>query len=135
MSLDTALLVLGLLIAAGAVLSGLAHRSFLSLTALFVLAGFVLGDGGFEVLQFDPRSTFVADLATVTLIVILARDGFEVDRELLSTQWRLPLRKLALAMPITGAIVALVAHALTDLSWAESFLLGALLSPTDPVLS
>ena len=27
------------------------------------------------------------------------------------------------------------AHALTDLGWTESFLLGALLSPTDPVLS
>jgi NhaP-type Na+/H+ or K+/H+ antiporter len=38
-------------------------------------------------------------------------------------------------MPITGALVALCAHVLTDLSWTESFLLGALLSPTDPVLS
>jgi sodium/hydrogen antiporter len=32
-------------------------------------------------------------------------------------------------------LVAVVAHLLTDLSWTESFLLGALLSPTDPVLS
>ena len=39
----------------GALLSGLARRSFLSLTALFVLAGFVLGEGGLEVLEFDPR--------------------------------------------------------------------------------
>jgi NhaP-type Na+/H+ or K+/H+ antiporter len=38
-------------------------------------------------------------------------------------------------MPITAAIVALAAHVLTGLSWTESFLLGALLSPTDPVLS
>ena len=38
-------------------------------------------------------------------------------------------------MPITGVLVALATHALTDLSWTESFLLGALLSPTDPVLS
>jgi NhaP-type Na+/H+ or K+/H+ antiporter len=38
-------------------------------------------------------------------------------------------------MPLTCAIVALAAHALTDLNWTQSFLLGALLSPTDPVLS
>ena len=38
-------------------------------------------------------------------------------------------------MPITAALVAVAAHALTDLDWTESFLLGALLSPTDPVLS
>ena len=31
--------------------------------------------------------------------------------------------------------MALAAHALLDLSWTEAFLLGALLSPTDPVLS
>ena len=43
---DVALLVFGGLLLAGALLSGLVHRSFLSLTALFVLAGFALGDGG-----------------------------------------------------------------------------------------
>jgi NhaP-type Na+/H+ or K+/H+ antiporter len=37
-------------------------------------------------------------------------------------------------MPITCVLVALVTHAVTDLSWTESFLLGAVLSPTDPVL-
>ena len=54
---------------------------------------------------------------------------------MLQTAWRLPLRKLVLAMPITAVLVALVAHALTDLGWTECFLIGALLSPTDPVLS
>jgi len=54
---------------------------------------------------------------------------------MLRREWHLPLRKLVLAMPITAAIVAVAAAALTDLSWTEAFLLGALLSPTDPVLS
>jgi sodium/hydrogen antiporter len=40
-----------------------------------------------------------------------------------------------LAMPLTCVLVALATHALTDLGWTESFLVGALLSPTDPVLS
>jgi NhaP-type Na+/H+ or K+/H+ antiporter len=132
---DSALLIFGVLLAAGALLAGLAHRSFLSLTALFVLAGFVLGEGGFDVLTFDPASGFVADLAVVALVVILFRDGLEVEWEMLQTSWRLPLRKLVLAMPLTAAIVALGAHAFTDLGWTECFLLGALLAPTDPVLS
>jgi NhaP-type Na+/H+ or K+/H+ antiporter len=38
-------------------------------------------------------------------------------------------------MPLTAVIVALGAKAFTGLSWTESLLLGALLSPTDPVLS
>jgi NhaP-type Na+/H+ or K+/H+ antiporter len=38
-------------------------------------------------------------------------------------------------MPLTCVLIALATHALTDLGWTESFLLGALLSPTDPVMS
>jgi sodium/hydrogen antiporter len=134
-SLETALTVLGGLLVAGALVSGLAHRSFLSLTAMFVLAGFVLGTGGLEVLQLDATGEFVTALAVVALVVILFRDGLEVDAEMLRTEWHLPLRKLVLAMPITAAIVAVAVAALTDLSWTQAFLLGALLSPTDPVLS
>jgi NhaP-type Na+/H+ or K+/H+ antiporter len=133
--LETTLLVLGLLLAGGALITGLARRSFLSLTAVFVLAGFALGEGGLDVLSFDPTSAFVVDLATVALIVILFRDGLEVEAEMLQKAWHLPLRKLVLAMPLTAAAVALATHTLTDLSWTESFLVGALLSPTDPVLS
>jgi sodium/hydrogen antiporter len=132
---EVAALVFGALLIGGALASGLAHRSFLSMTAVFVVAGFVLGQGGLGVLEFDAESGFVAQLATVALIVILFRDGIEVEAEMLQREWRLPARKLVLAMPITCVLVALVAHALTNLSWTESFLLGALLSPTDPVLS
>src|SRR5919202_4241080 len=103
----------------GALASGLARCSFLSLTALFVLAGFALGRGGLGVLDLDPGSPFVRDLAVVALIVILFRDGLEVEAEMLQTAWRLPLRKLVLAMPITAAIVAVAAHVLTDLTWTE----------------
>jgi NhaP-type Na+/H+ or K+/H+ antiporter len=74
-------------------------------------------------------------LAVVALILILFRDGLEVEFEMLQDAWRPPLRKLVLAMPLTCVFVAGVTHALTDLNWTESFLLGALLSPTDPVLS
>lgn len=132
---DESLAVLGALLIGGALISGVARRSFLSLTALFVIAGFVLGEGGLEVLRFDPESGFVASLAVVALILILFRDGLEVEGEMLQDAWHLPLRKLVLAMPLTAALVAVAANLLTDLDWTESFLLGALLSPTDPVLS
>ncbi len=132
---DESVAVLGGLLIVGALVSGLAQRSFLSLTALFVIAGFALGEGGLEVLEFDPQSGFVASLAVVALVLILFRDGLEVEAEMLQYAWHLPMRKLVLAMPLTAALVAVAAKALTDLDWTEAFLLGALLSPTDPVLS
>jgi len=127
--------VLGLLLILGALASGLAQRSFLSLTALFVLAGFALGPGGLGKIDFRAHSGFVEDLAFAALIVILFRDGLEVEGEMLKREWHLPARKLVVAMPVTAAIVAAAAHLLFGLTWTESFLLGALLSPTDPVLT
>lgn len=132
---EVSALVLGGLLVLGALISGVARRTFVSLTAFFVLAGFILGDGVTGVLHYNAQSGFVSELATVALIVILFRDGLEVDREMLQSHWRLPFRKLVLAMPLTAVIVAAGTRLLTGLSWTESFLVGALLSPTDPVLS
>jgi NhaP-type Na+/H+ or K+/H+ antiporter len=132
---DDVLAVLGVLLIGGALIAGVAHRTFLSLTALFVVAGLLLGDGGLKVLDIEARSGFVEALAVVALILILFRDGLEVEAEMLQRAWRLPLRKLVLAMPVTALLVACAAAALTDLTWTEAFLLGALLAPTDPVLS
>ncbi len=134
-SLQATAAVLGVLLILGALVSGLAERSFLSLTWLFVLTGLLLGNGGLRLVDFGARSRFVTDLALVALIVILFRDGLEVEGEMLQHAWRLPVRKLLLATPITAGVMALAAHLLFGLSWTESLLLGALLSPTDPVLT
>ncbi len=133
--LEEPLAVFGVLLVFGALVSGLARRSFLSLTAAFVVAGFVLGKGGLGILELDAGSEFVQGLAVVALILILFRDGLDVDEEMLQDAWHLPLRKLALAMPLTCILIAVLTHVITDLTWSESFLVGALLSPTDPVLS
>src|SRR6202795_467386 len=66
-SFGTGAAVLGGLLVLGALLSGLARRSMLSLAAIFVVAGFILGDGAIGVLHFGASSGFVRDLATVSL--------------------------------------------------------------------
>ncbi len=132
-SFQTAAAALGGLLLIGALVSVRARRSFLSLAALYVLAGFVLGETG--VVTFHANSGFVGDLATVALVVILFRDGLEVEGELLRGHWQVPLRHLAVGMPVTAIVVALLSRVLVGLSWTESLLLGALLTPTDPVLT
>src|SRR5918992_4633627 len=134
-SLDTAMLAFGALLMGGALVSGLVGRSFLSMTALFVLVGFAVGEGGLELIGFDAGSGFVQALAIVALVVILFRDGLEVEAEMLQTAWHLPLRKLVLAMPVTAVLIAVFTHWVVGLDWTAAFLVGALLSPTDPVLS
>ena len=97
------MLVLGALLIAGALLAGLARRGFLSMVAIYVLAGLALGQSGLQWLDFSPTSPFVTDMTIVALVVVLFRDGIEVDSEMLRSHWRLPARKLVLAMPITAA--------------------------------
>ena len=120
----------------GALLSGLARRSFLSLTPVFVVAGFVLGQGGLGVLDLDPTSDFVQGLAVVALVLILFRDGLEVEAEMLQKAWHLPFRKLVLAMPLTALLVAL-ADSRAHRPRLDRVAAGRArcCRPTDPVLS
>lgn len=120
-ALDEAIAILGVLLVCGALFSGVAHRSFLALTPLYVIAGFLLGEGGLEVIEFDPTSGFVGALTVIALIVILFRDGLEVESEMLQEAWHPPVRKLVLAMPITAGLVACAVKLLTDLDWTEAF--------------
>ena len=116
-------------------MSGFAHRSVLSLAVLFLGAGIVLGRQGFGVIEPEAGSQFVARITEMTLLVILFFDGLEVERGVLRRRWHVPFRSLFIAMPLTAGLIALASHFIVGLSWAESFLLGVLLSPTDPVLT
>lgn len=132
---ETVLLCLGALLLVGALLSGLAKRSFLSMAALFTISGLVLGESGFQILEFQAHSKFVEYLAVSSLIIILFRDGLEIEGNRLKEQWKMPARKLIIAMPLTMILIAVFAHFVLELGWTASFLIGALLAPTDPILT
>ena len=135
-SFETAATVLGALLVGGALLSGIARRSFLSLTAVFVLVGFLLGHGGLDVLKIDPRSSFV-----------------QRPRDHRARAHPLPRRSRGRRRDAPAGLAPAAAQArarhadhrrrssrvatkaLIGLTWTEAFLVGALLSPTDPVLS
>jgi len=129
-----ALLVLGLLLAVAAGLSGWLHGTVLSISVLSVVAGVVLSHAG--VISVTPGATIVVLTVELALILTLFSDGLFVERELLQQEWHAPARALVFAMPLTLLLLALCAKLLfPTLSWAEAFLLAAVLSPTDPVVT
>jgi NhaP-type Na+/H+ or K+/H+ antiporter len=129
-----ALLVLGVLLAAAAAFSGWLQGTVLSISVLSVGAGIVLS--WTDVLTVSPGATSVLYVVELALILTLFSDGLLVEDGLLRSHWGPPVRALVLAMPITLVLLALAAKTLFDeLSWAEAFLLGAVLSPTDPVVT
>ncbi len=129
-----ALLIIGALLAVSAALSGLMHGTVLSASVLSVVLGIVLAELG--VISIDVDDQGVLELIELALILTLVADGLHVDRELLGRHWGPPARALVFAMPITLCLLALGAKLLFgELAWAEAFLLAAVLTPTDPVVT
>ncbi|GAA3231155.1 cation:proton antiporter [Actinocorallia longicatena] len=116
-------------------LSSLAHRTVLSTAVVFLVAGFVLGDGVSGLLEVRAGDELVSGLAELALFAVLFTDGMRVGWAELRGAWRLPGRALGWGLPLTLGITALAAHYLVGLGWVESLLIGAILAPTDPVFA
>jgi NhaP-type Na+/H+ or K+/H+ antiporter len=133
-ALGEALLIVGVLLAVAAALSGVTRRTVLSISGLAVTAG--IGLAAADVISVNARDAGLLEIVELALILTLFSDGMFVERELLGRHWGPPARALAIAMPITMGLLALGAYLVfPELSWAEAFLLAAILSPTDPVVT
>jgi NhaP-type Na+/H+ or K+/H+ antiporter len=129
-----ALLLFGALLAVVAALSGVMKGTVLSASVLSVALGIGLAAAG--TVHVDATDKAIIELIELALILTLFSDGMFVERELLRRHWSPVARALVIAMPITMVLLALAAKAMfPSLSWAEAFLLAAVLSPTDPVVT
>jgi NhaP-type Na+/H+ or K+/H+ antiporter len=131
----TAVLVFALTLLAAALVSDLAHRSVLSTAALFLVAGFLAGPGMLGLIPVSPGGEVVGRFAELALFAVLFTDGMRVDPSELRRRWLVPTRALLLGMPLTLAITAVLAYLLAGVSFRESLLVAAVLSPTDPVFA
>jgi len=134
-SVLTAVLVFAIALLLAVIISERAERSVLSTAVLFLVAGFIVSDGMLGIVVITPRDPAVAVLAELALFSVLFTDGMRVGLKDLTSAWQLPGRALLLGLPLTLAGTALLAHYVVGLPWLESFLLGAVLSPTDPVFA
>lgn len=126
-------LAFGVVLLISVSLSGLAARTILSTALMFLAAGALIGHVG--LVDIPSNSSFVTGLADLALFAVLFTDGQRAGLPDLKEGWRLSGRALGLAMPLTMIGIAVPAHFLTGLDWTTSFLIGAILSPTDPVFA
>ncbi|MEU8612252.1 cation:proton antiporter [Actinoplanes sp. NPDC048791] len=129
------LLTFAAVLLAAVLVSALAKRTILSTAVLFLVAGFVLGPDTTGVLDVRADSPIVGTLAELALFAVLFTDGMRVGWADLRSAWRLPGRALGWGLPLTLLVTAVAAHYVVGLGWAESLLIGAILSPTDPVFA
>lgn len=127
--------VFGVALLVAVLLSGLAARSVLSTSLLFLIGGALVSDGFLGLVHISPRSDIVAVTADLALFAVLFTDGMHVSFPELRRHWRNPARALGLGMPLAFLGIALICHFLAGLDWTTSFLVGAVLAPTDPVFA
>jgi NhaP-type Na+/H+ or K+/H+ antiporter len=118
----------------------------LAISAPMVLVGIGLIIGLFPIpgdLSLDTIEdrTVILHVTELTVLVSLMGVGLALDRPLRPREWRTwaswssTWRLLAVAMPVSVAGVAFLGWAVVGLGPAAALLLGAVLSPTDPVLA
>jgi NhaP-type Na+/H+ or K+/H+ antiporter len=106
------------------------------LSASVLSLGIGIAMAAVGLVDVDPKAPAIVELIELALVLTLFSDGMFVERELLRVHRGAVVRTLAIAMPLTLLLLALVAKLLFgELTWAEAFLLGAVLSPTDPVVT
>lgn len=125
----------GLILIVAALLSGLAARTPLSTALLVLVLGVLVGPGGLGLVDVGPHDEIVSSLAEVALVTVLFTDGQRLPLRQVRATARLAGRALLVGMPLTFLGIAALAVLLTDLSWVQALLVGAVLSPTDPVFA
>ena len=116
-------------------LSGLANRSILSAAVMFLVVGFVCGRGVLGWVTLNAADQPVARFAELAMVTVLFTDGMKVNLKVLASDWPLPTRALGLGLPLTLLGTAALGRYVVGLPWVSALLVGAVLSPTDPVFA
>ena len=127
-------IVAGALLAVAGVSRRLTDTPFTPAMA-FVLIGLLVGPLVLDEVTVSPEGGTVRTLAEATLAVVLFGDASRIKLRVLRQEYTVPLRLLAIGLPLTIAIGALLAAVMfAHLNAGEAVVLAVLLAPTDAAL-
>jgi potassium/hydrogen antiporter len=131
---DDVLLTLSLLLIAALVARLLASLLRVPEILLLVALGALLGPSVLDVVDVPFESLGAQLMFTLGVSMILFYGGLTLSLPLLRKVW-ISLGMLAVpGILITTLVVGVAAHFAFDLPWSSAFLVGAVLSPTDPAI-
>ena len=107
-----------------------------SITApmVFVGAGLLIGPEAFDLVDLDVGNESLAVLAELTLVILLFSDAARIDLRTLYRYRHLPVRLLAVAMPLSIVLGTVAGMVVLDLGIWPAAVLAAVLAPTDAAL-
>jgi len=131
----SAVLIISLLVLAFGLISKRLQGGSITPPMAFTAFGMILGAPAVDLIDLDASSGAVDIFAELTLVLVLFTDAARIDLAVLRRNYHLPLRLLAIGMPLSialGTAVALVVF--PSFSFFEAALLAAILAPTDAAL-
>lgn len=134
---EIGLLIVAIALFGTVVLPRLLEHRPLSFPIIYVALGFVLFAfvPGTPVLNPVENSDMTERLTELVIIISLMGAGLKIDRPFSLKRWSATWRLLAITLPVTAGIMALLAWQIIGLLPATAILLGAVIAPTDPVLA
>jgi NhaP-type Na+/H+ or K+/H+ antiporter len=129
--------IVGLLLIGMAISHSALERLPVTTALLYLLVGIMIGSAGTGLIDVDiiEHAPILEPLSEIAVIVSLFTAGLKLAVPLRDPLWRVPVRLAFLSMMVTVGLVSLIGVALLGLPLGAAILLGAILSPTDPVLA
>ncbi len=128
----------GLLLVLGMLGGLLKERTFVSEPLIALLAGVLLGPAVFGLLDLADlgnQTVILEEAALVTLGVALVGVALRLPVGYTSSNWRLLVVLLGIVMPLMWLASGLLVYLILGLPFWVSVLIGAIVTPTDPVVA
>lgn len=112
-----------------------AENSMITAPMVFVIIGLLVSIFDLEIVREGPKALIVKPLMEFTLLLVLFLDGSTINLKNLTKESSLPIRLLAIGLPLTMILGALIAIPLfPEVRPLALILMALILSPTDAAL-
>lgn len=130
-------ILIGSLLFIMAITPGLVKKLPITSSVIYLLFGILIGPHGINVLNLHylEHTKLIEVISEITVITSLFTVGLKLRVPLQNSNWLLPISYATVSMVVTIALMSLIAHFGLGMGIGESILLGAIISPTDPVLA
>lgn len=135
---NLALLAIGTLVLGIGLISRLVRHSLLSEPILALLFGVIAGPVGLNWLNLSDwgePTVVLEQTARLTLAFGLMGVALRLPRGYPVRQWYPLTILLGLGMPLMWLFGSAIAHSILGISWLDALLIGAIVTPTDPVVA
>jgi len=112
------------------------QKTIITPPLVFVAFGLLVGPFVFHVSSFNVDHAFIHILAEITLVFVLFTDAARIDLKQLYRQHDIPIRLLAIGLPLTIIFGVFIGKMLlgSQFTWIDCAILSVILAPTDAAL-